>query len=134
MVAELSVENLARSLEFYVEVLGFKIKYERTDECFAFLTYNQSNNDKSEVMLDQINVGRSIIVGEMNFPLGRGINFEYDTNELDALIARLASANHPLTLPMEEKIYRTNSGDVRQRQIWLQDPDGYLLRFVEVLP
>jgi lactoylglutathione lyase len=43
---ELIVLNLERSLQFYVEVLGFRCEYDRPEEKFAFLSL-----DEAQIML-----------------------------------------------------------------------------------
>jgi catechol 2,3-dioxygenase-like lactoylglutathione lyase family enzyme len=48
VVPELDVADLARSLSFYVDVLGFKVRFERPEERFAYLTRGPVH-----LMLDQ---------------------------------------------------------------------------------
>jgi catechol 2,3-dioxygenase-like lactoylglutathione lyase family enzyme len=38
VVPELDVADLARSLSFYVDALGFSVRFERPEERFAYLT------------------------------------------------------------------------------------------------
>ena len=38
VVPELDVADLARSVSFYVDVLGFRVRIERPEERFAYLT------------------------------------------------------------------------------------------------
>jgi catechol 2,3-dioxygenase-like lactoylglutathione lyase family enzyme len=38
VVPELDVADLARSVSFYVDVLGFSVHFERPEERFAYLT------------------------------------------------------------------------------------------------
>jgi catechol 2,3-dioxygenase-like lactoylglutathione lyase family enzyme len=48
LVPELVCSDLARSLDFYVGVLGFAVVYERTEERFAYL-----EREGAELMLEQ---------------------------------------------------------------------------------
>ena len=50
LVPELSVSNIGKSLEFYTNVLGFKVEYERKESKFAFLSYKGS-----QLMIEEIN-------------------------------------------------------------------------------
>ncbi|MBV9909523.1 MAG: hypothetical protein JOY52_18395 [Hyphomicrobiales bacterium] len=38
IIPELDVADLARSLSFYVDALGFSVRFERPEERFAYLT------------------------------------------------------------------------------------------------
>lgn len=42
LVPEMIVSDLARSLRFYCEVLGFRIEYQRPEHHFAFLSFHGS--------------------------------------------------------------------------------------------
>lgn len=126
LVPELGVLEIARSLAFYRDVLGFAVRYERPDEGFAYLAY-----EGCELMLDQIGVGRTWETAPLTPPLGRGINLQCAVRSLDVLLARLSAAGIALYLPLETKAYQVGSTSVSQRQFCVQDPDGYLLRFCE---
>lgn len=128
LVPELSVSNFAQSLDFYTRVLGFSIAYQRDEDGFAFLTLVEAC-----LMIDTIGQGRTWNTGTFEFPLGRGINLQIEVESLDPLLARLHQAHIPLFLKVEERWYRKNMSEVGQRQFLVQDPDGYLLRFMEHL-
>lgn len=38
MIPELSVINIDESKRFYIDILGFKLEYERTNDKFAFIS------------------------------------------------------------------------------------------------
>ena len=61
-------------------------------------------------------------------PYGRGINFQIQVENADALHAAVIAAGLPIFLPMEECWYRRDNTEIGTRQFILQDPDGYLLR------
>nr|WP_246739610.1 VOC family protein [Martelella sp. HB161492] len=121
MIPELSVRDLQQSLAFYVGLIGFSVRYDRPEEGFAFLQKGQA-----QLMLDTIGIGRTI--DELASGLGGGVNFQLAVDDFDAIVARLQTAEWPLVLGPEDRWYRTADGEEGQRQLWLRDPDGYLLR------
>lgn len=66
-------------------------------------------------------------------PLGRGINLQIDVADLQPLYQALLANDVPLRLSPETVDYRTGDSWIRVRQLMIQDPDGYLLRFSQVL-
>ena len=126
LVPELSVMDFEKSLTFYTDVLGFEVAFSRPEERFAYLQLGQA-----QLMLDQFVEGTSWQTGEMNYPLGRGMNLEIVTHDINALLERLNAENYPLKVPLEERWYRQDEVLNGQKQFLVMDPDGYLLRFVE---
>ena len=126
LVPELSVTDLAASLRFYRDILGFTVVYQRLTEHFAFIALGGC-----QLMLDQIGVGRTWETGPLEQPLGRGINLQMRIADLDDLLRRLEAAKLKLFLPLEQKDYAVDGAVKSQRQFCVQDPDGYLLRFCE---
>ena len=72
LIPELRVFNLEKSIQFYTQILGFKIEYSRSD--FAMLVLG-----KCQIMLQQLTLPSQIgswnVTDDMTYPLGRGINF-----------------------------------------------------------
>ena len=126
LTPELGVTDLACSLGFYRDILGFTVVYDRPADGFAYLRY-----EGLELMLDQIGPGRTWATGALEAPLGRGMNLQCKVSAVDALLRRLAAAGTTLYLPLETRTYRIGDRDAVQRQFCVQDPDGYLLRFCE---
>ena len=126
LVPELSVTDLAASLRFYRDILGFTVVYQRPTEGFASIALGGC-----QLMLDQIGVGRTWETGPLERPLGRGINLQMRIADLDDLLRRLEAAKLKLFLPLEQKDYAVDGAVKSQRQFCVQDPDGYLLRFCE---
>ncbi len=128
LVPELDVTDLAASLAFYVEVLGFSVRYERSHERFAFL-----ERQGAEIMLEAAaGPGRRFRTGLLERPFGRGVNLQIETTDVDALFAGLRPPG-VIVIPMEERWYRAGEVEVGNRQFVVADPDGYLLRFFEDL-
>ena len=128
LIPELSVANLAQSLAFYVGVVGFSIVYERKKDWFALIAIGNA-----QLMLDEIDRGRTWRTAPFEPPLGRGVNLQVMVDRLDVLIDSLRRAQVALYLEVEERWYRRGQIEVGHRQLAVQDPDGYLLRFVENL-
>lgn len=124
LVPELLVSCLESSLGFWRDRLGFRIVYDRPEHGFAYLDL-----DAAAVMLEQRDrAARTWETGPLERPLGRGINFEIEVDDLEGILARLAEASWPLFMEPEDKWYRVGDIERGQRQFLVQDPDGYLLR------
>jgi catechol 2,3-dioxygenase-like lactoylglutathione lyase family enzyme len=123
---ELYVTDFEKSLDFYHNILGFKIEYQRDNPPFAFLSYQGSN-----VMIQELdpNEDKAFITGNFEYPFGRGINFQIDTENVQRLNDSLNGRNYPLRRPIQDSWYKVGNVLRGCRQILVQDPDGYLLRF-----
>ena len=128
LIPELLVSDLHRSMLFYVDVLGFEVAYQRTEDKFAFLTLGDA-----QLMLEQAGVGRNFLVGPLEHPYGRGINFQIRVENVISLYAGVTTDGAPITLELEEKWYRIGDELAGNRQFVVEDPDGYLLRFFQDL-
>jgi catechol 2,3-dioxygenase-like lactoylglutathione lyase family enzyme len=129
LVPELQVRDFGASLAFYTEVLGFAVAWSRPEEGFAFL-----EREQAQVMIEQAGgPGRRITSGPLQHPFGRGVNFQVLVSDVDALAERLEGAGHRLIIPLEERWYRRGTGSIGQRQFVVADPDGYLLRFAQLV-
>lgn len=129
LVPELTVSDLARSLAFWRDLAGFRIRYDRPEEGFAYLDL-----DGAEVMLDQHSAaGRHWLTRPFEPPLGNGINLQITVEDAAPILARLAAARWPLFMPVEERWYRAGDVELGQRQFVVADPDGYLLRLSQSL-
>lgn len=123
LIPELSVTNMDKTKAFYVDLLGFRVAYERPENKFLFVA-----KEGNQMMLEEVNHHWN--TGDLEYPFGRGINFEMTVSDVDALYERVVDAG---ITPFEElatKKYRNAEGDVVQKEFLVQDPDGYLLRFV----
>jgi hypothetical protein len=93
LVSELMVSDLPRSL------FGFTLNYTRPG--FACLSLGWA-----QWMLERARPGNAWQAGPLEIPFGRGINFQIETPELDALLARLEAAGYPLRVPLQTSVYR----------------------------
>jgi catechol 2,3-dioxygenase-like lactoylglutathione lyase family enzyme len=128
LVPEFYCTDFARSLNFYVEKLGFNIVYQRPEDKFAYL-----EREGTRVMLEQLGSSRDWLSGELDYPFGRGVNFQIATRNILKLHASLQQSGHKFFLQLEDKWYRKDDTYLGNRQFMIQDPDGYLLRFAENL-
>ncbi|SPT37675.1 Glyoxalase-like domain [Achromobacter denitrificans] len=126
MVAELMVKNLTRSRQFWIDLCGFQVVYQREEEGFVFL-----DRDGAQFMLEEVRGDDGWITAPLEAPLGRGVNFEIKVTSIDALHRCLMDAGWPLYRQMQERWYRSDDIEIGVRQFLVQDPDGYLLRFSE---
>lgn len=124
MVPELMVRDLARSRQFWIDLCGFEVVYQREEEGFVFL-----DSEGAQFMLEEVRGDDGWITAPLEAPLGRGVNFEIKVKSIDALCRRLRDAGWPLYREPEERWYRSGAVEIGVQQFLVQDPDGYLLRF-----
>lgn len=128
LIPELLVRNLDRSVRFYRNLVGFEVKYERPEEKFAFLEL-----EGSQLMLLQDNDGNHSRTGDLKYPRGQGVNFSIRTRHFDRIARSLEANGCPLRIPVREQWHRQDDVLHGEQQLWVTDPDGYLLRFVHSL-
>lgn len=130
LIPEFSVSDIAASLRFYRDILGWQIVYDRPEEEFAYLRMGGA-----DLMIDGLNVGRNFdtTLTATDHPFGRGASLQIEVADITPLLTALSQADYPLHLPLEEKWYRSGREEIGQRQFIVADPDGYLLRFCQAL-
>ena len=126
MIPELDVRNLEQSLHFYVDLIGFKVEYTREEDLFAFISL-----DKVQFMLQELNGDSKWETGPLEYPFGRGINFQIDLLDIDKIYNRLKENNYEIFVDMEEHWYRKDNEFMGCKEFLVKDPNGYLLRFSE---
>lgn len=129
LIPELMVSDFDRSQRFYVEVLGFSVRYSRDEPRFAMLDL-----DNVCIMIEREWDDPVWSTGPREAPYGRGINFQIEVSDVEDLYARVQDADWPVRLPLQDAWYDTG-GDYEEgvRQFMICDPDGYLLRFFQEL-
>jgi catechol 2,3-dioxygenase-like lactoylglutathione lyase family enzyme len=125
LVPELLVVDLDRALAFYCSLCGFRVRYGRPEDGFAYLDLGAA-----QIMLEELDE-ESWLTGSLNPPFGRGLNLQIEVEDVAALAARLEASGRPLFRPIATEWYRQDDVEHGQRQFLVQDPDGYLLRFVQ---
>jgi catechol 2,3-dioxygenase-like lactoylglutathione lyase family enzyme len=126
LLPELVVSDLETGLGIYLALFGFKLLFRRED--FAYLTMGQA-----QLMLQQGPLGPDWSTGVLEHPYGRGVNFQIEVDDLQMLLEGLEQAAYPLKRGAQTSWYREDGTEHGHRELLVQDPDGYLLRFVQVL-
>lgn len=109
-------------------MLGFKVEYTREAPLFAFLSYHQS-----QLMIQQREPADRH-TGPLEFPYGRGINFQIDTLDAKELCESLQSHGFPLRKGLEDHWRRIAGGALAgSLEFQVLDPDGYYFRFAQDL-
>lgn len=127
ILPELYVTDFKESLKFYVDILGFKIKYTRKRPNFAFLSYQAS-----QLMIQELEPGEKESE-QLEYPFGRGINFQIDTDSVTIIMESLEKHHYPLKRGIKDSWYKAGKTSYGCREILVNDPDGYILRFSEDL-
>lgn len=122
MIPELSVFDIEQTKRFYND-LGFKIEYERPEEKFVFMSFQDS-----QFMFEQIH-DNGWNIGELIYPLGRGINFSIAVDDVEGLYKLVKTLNLEIYRELNRSIYQVNGTEEMQIEFLIQDPNGYLLRF-----
>ncbi|WP_442112223.1 bleomycin resistance protein [Pseudomonas sp. NUPR-001] len=129
LVPEMIVSDLKRSLDFYCQILGFQVEYERPEDNFTFLSFQGS-----QLMLEQDDMEESPWrVGPLLAPYGRGMNLSIRCSDANALAKTIEDAGIELRRPIQECWYRDNERLHGELNFLVLDPDGYLLRFAQSL-
>jgi lactoylglutathione lyase len=127
LVPELYCSQIERSVSFYVDLLGFRVRFARPEGRFVYL-----DREGAEIMLEQPTT-RMFVSAELEHPYGRGVNFQIEVTDVATLYASVKASPWPMFLDLEDRWYRQNELEFGNRQFVIQDPDGYLLRFFQDL-
>ena len=129
MIPEFDVFNLNETLDFYVGLIGFSVKYTREEDKFVFLQL-----DKTQIMIQELNLeNNKWETGKLEYPLGRGINFQIEVSNIDDIYINLKNAKYKIFVPMEENWYRQDDKLLGNKEFLVLDPNGYVLRFSQDL-
>nr|WP_315081766.1 VOC family protein [uncultured Clostridium sp.] len=126
LVSELSVQDIEKSKEFYIDILGFKLEYERIEDKFAFISF-----EEAQIMIEEINGYWNTVI--LEHPFGRGVNFQINVSNVDDLISSLNKNKIELFRNVKINIYEANGEAYVEKEILVQDLDGYLLRFSQII-
>ena len=127
MVPELTVTDVEASLAFYMAA-GFTVRFRRSEPEFAYIELGQA-----QLMLEQDHAD-NWKTAPLQPPYGRGMNLQVEVDSVDDIVERFHALGIALFRAPQEEWYATSpSTEEGQIEFLAQDPDGYLLRFVEVL-
>ncbi len=124
LIPELTVSDIEKTKYFYVNVLGFAVEYERPEDRFVFMS-----KEENQMMFEQDSGSWS--VGALEYPYGRGVNFEMTVSDVEGLYRRVVESGVEPFREITENRYRSRDGVIVQKEFLIQDPDGYLLRFTD---
>ena len=106
-------------------MIGFRVVFTRPQDRFAYLDLNGVH-----LMLQELGgSGRYFSNAPMAHPYGRGVNFQIEVADVDALYARVRAGGFEVPIPLEDRWYRQDAIENGNRQFVVANPDGYLLRF-----
>jgi catechol 2,3-dioxygenase-like lactoylglutathione lyase family enzyme len=126
-VPEFAVADLNRSISFYCDACGFIIRYARPEDGFVFIELGNA-----QIMLEEITAD-AWLTGPLEPPFGRGMNLQIEIPDVALLYHRLLASGARMFRMIETKWYRQDGIEHGQTQFLIQDPDGYLLRFMQDL-
>lgn len=121
LVPELLVSDISKSLAFWRNALGFTIAYQRPEEGFAYL----ERPEGAQIMLSQRS--GTWETGALELPFGRGAMFQIFVDDVDAIAATLANLRLPLYAGPREVWRRYGDREGGKREIFVLDPNGYLV-------
>lgn len=123
MIPELTVFDIEKTKEFYIDILGFKLEYEREEDKFIFLSF-----EGAQFMFEEHHPN-GWNIGPFEYPLGSGINFSIASSDIDLLYKRLKDREVFFYRDLVENTYEVKGEMIKQKEFLIQDPNGYLLRF-----
>ncbi|WP_394001984.1 bleomycin resistance protein [Luteimonas sp. WGS1318] len=127
LVPELTVDQIEVSLRFYTAA-GFSVRFHREAPAFAYLELGHA-----QLMLEQQHE-RGWNVTPLDRPLGRGVNFQIEVPDAQAVHSGLVAAGVAIFREVKDTWYAVAPNAQKgQREFLVQDPDGYLLRFAQRL-
>ena len=125
LIPELTVCDIEKTKSFYIDILGFSLEYERKEDKFIFLSY-----EGSQLMFEEFHQS-GWNVDELIRPFGRGVNFSIETSDVEKIRNRLIGLGYPLYKDIMINEYKAHDTVFVEKEFLVQDPDGYLLRFVQ---
>jgi catechol 2,3-dioxygenase-like lactoylglutathione lyase family enzyme len=129
IIPELDVSSLEDTLAFYLDILEFRVRYERREEGFVML-----QREGVQLMVQRADgPGRRFRTAPLERPYGRGVNLQIAVSDVEGLYGRVVEDGRVPVLPMEDRWYEIDGHSRGHRQFVVADPDGYLLRFFQDL-
>jgi len=125
MVSELHVTDLDASLAFWKDIIGFEIAYQRPEERFVYLEHPEGQ----QIMLCQRH-GR-FETGPMQSPSGQGVMFQIYFQDITSILSMLSACDWPIYVGPREVWRKVGDREAGQQEVFVQDPDGYLLMLAQ---
>jgi len=121
LVPELLVSDIGTSLKFRCDRLGFAIAYRRPEEAFAYL----ERPEGVQIMLSQRSGKWETAPRDRAY--GRGAMFQVYVTSIEPVQRSLEVAGWPLYAGPREVWREVGDRQAGQREIFVLDPDGYLV-------
>lgn len=123
LIPELIVSDLNLSKDFYINILGFKIEYERQEDNFVFISLGDI-----QLMLEQ---GTKQELSNMKYPFGNGVNFSFGCDNVEEIYSRFQEVNYPIKRELTKREFRVGDEIITPLEFSILDPDGYFIRITE---
>ena len=121
LVPELLVSDVAVSIAFWRDRLGFAIAYQRPNQGFAYL----ERPEGAQIMLCQRRGDWE--TAALDRPYGRGVMLQVYVASIEPIQHSLAAAGWSLYAGPRDVWREVGDRQAGQREIFVQDPDGYLI-------
>lgn len=123
LIPEFVVSDIDISKDFYINILGFKLEYERNEDKFVFISLGNI-----QLMLEQ---GTKEELEDMKYPFGKGVNFSFGVDNVEDIYSKLLKRNYPIKRELRKREFRVNDEIVIQMEFSILDPDGYFIRITD---
>ncbi|MBD3787510.1 MAG: VOC family protein [Sphingomonadales bacterium] len=107
--------------------MGPDPRFIRLEDGFAYIELG-----RAQLMLEEV-AEESWTTARLEPPYGRGINLQIEVSDVVSLYDRLQAMNARIFRPIKTDWYREGDIEHGQTEFLVQDPDGYLLRFMQHL-
>lgn len=123
LIPELIVADIEQSRNFYIDLLGFQLEYERPEDKFVFLSCGEA-----QLMLEEATPEEKM---EEKCPFGKGrTNFSLSVDNVEKVYARCQNANYPIKTYLEVRQFRVGDTFIQDKEFSILDPDDYFWRVV----
>jgi len=127
MAPELLVTDISVSTAFWCGGLGFTVAYQRPEQSFVYL----ERPEGTQVMLCQRSGAWE--TAPLEPPFGRGVMFQIYVESLHPIEEAVAARGLALYAGPGEVWRRTGNRESGSKEIFVQDPDGYLIMLAQRL-
>ena len=128
LVPEMLVRDLSRTRRFYCDVRGCTERFGRPEVGFVYLEMGHA-----QMMLEALpnDPGKAWITADLETPFGRGLSLQIEVPDVRSIHDRVTAAGIVPFRPLRRSWYREGALENGQDEFLVQDPDGYLLRFIQ---
>lgn len=123
LIPELTVSDIEKSKQFYINILGFQVEYERPEDRFVFLSLNEI-----QLMIEQ---GSKEELDTLSYPFGKGINFSFGVDNVKEVYEKFKKVNYPIFKELETRKFRVGDLIITPMEFAVLDPDGYYIRITD---